>query len=141
MDSCDAMEMIDKLNEEHDITFQENAELVKVNIMLMKKLKYCSDITEGLKKENKKIKQRYQSSLTKIEHQETIFKYENSYLENVIADMGGVVEGYTKSNQYFTDLKFYNNLCNRNSNLVNIINSWKETDWDEIEDGEELQSI
>jgi hypothetical protein len=34
-DSCDAMEMIDKLNEEHDQTFKENTDLRKLN----KKLK------------------------------------------------------------------------------------------------------
>jgi hypothetical protein len=129
MEGCEAMDMIDCLNKEHDITFQENAELVKVNNILMKKLKYSMEMTETLKKENKKIRQRYQGSLTTIKYKETIFKYENSYLENVIADMGGVVEfGYKDSTEYFTDLNFYDNLCERNYNLVNIINSWKESD-------------
>lgn len=137
MDDCEAMDMIDKLNEEHDITFKENAELVKVNNLLMEKLKCSMVTTEGLKKENKKIRQRYQNQTTKIEYQETIFKYENSYLENVISDMGGVVEGYTKSTEYFTDLKFYNNLSDRIDNLVNIYNSWKETDWGEMTELEE----
>jgi hypothetical protein len=31
MDDCDAMEMIDKLNEEHDATFQLNADLHRLN--------------------------------------------------------------------------------------------------------------
>lgn len=49
MDSCDVMEMIDKLNKEHDITFQENAEL-------RKEIQLCRDEVISIKKENKKIR-------------------------------------------------------------------------------------
>jgi hypothetical protein len=131
MENCEAMDMIDKLNEEHDITFKENAELLKVNNLLMEKLKCSMDTTEGLKKELKKVRQRYQN---KIEYQETIFKYENSYLEKIITDMGGSVEGYTKSNEHIPNILFYDKLSDRIDNLVNLYNSWKETDWDEIEE-------
>jgi hypothetical protein len=136
MDDCEAMDMIDKLNEEHDQTFKENADLRKVNNMLMKKLKSSMEMTESLKNKNYKIRRHYQESLNTIEYKETIFKYENSYLENVIVDMGGVVEGvvegYTNSTKYITDRNFYDNLCERNTNLVNIINSWKEDEDKEI---------
>tara|TARA_R110000822_G_C14987153_1_gene459239 strand:+ start:91 stop:528 length:438 start_codon:yes stop_codon:yes gene_type:complete len=134
MDDCEAMDMIDKLNEEHDITFKENAELVKVNNLLMEKLKCSMVTTEGLKKELKKVKQYHFET---IEFKEEIFKHENSYLEKIITDMGGSLEGYTKSNEPIPNIPFYDKLSDRNDNLVKIINSWKETDWDEMTELEE----
>tara|TARA_R110000737_G_C14240836_1_gene424754 strand:- start:59 stop:421 length:363 start_codon:yes stop_codon:yes gene_type:complete len=62
MDDCEAMDMIDKLNEEHDITFKENAEFRKLNKSLKtsdkklrKKIKHLNEhVIFALKKDKER---------------------------------------------------------------------------------------
>ena len=74
MDDCEAMDMIDKLNEEHDITFKENAEFRKLNKSLKtsdkklrKKIKHLNEhVIFALKKDKENYYNRCLTHIDKI---------------------------------------------------------------------------
>ena len=82
MNTCEAMDMIDRLNAEHDETFQENVEL-------RKEIKECRETVISIKKENKTLRNNWQ-----IKSDRFTVKYEelsllNEQLSDIIKDLDG----------------------------------------------------
>ena len=62
------MDMIDKLNEEHDITFQDNARLIKYNDKLIRDAKKLKRDDKRLRKEKNELQEDLQTTNDKLKN-------------------------------------------------------------------------
>jgi hypothetical protein len=107
MDDCDAMEMIDKLNEEHDKTFQLNADLHLLNQKLKradKRHRYNKrDDNENMNE--LKSKHEYEIECLKDFHSDQLINKESLLEENRQMYYANLKYQDTNKNQYEEILK------------------------------------